>query len=208
MLENPEVIDMALDNSSEYAKSLIKNLKVSRHPITLGLKEAASVMMGKCDLSQRAYKCLKKILKENKIEIPTYDNLRQYCKGIDVGKINAIHSDNLNCSCMGYECNMADTLQRIVSTEVLYNELDFLDEEKQYHLSVFLKEKNPNLYKGFDAHHRTLLIRDTGDNFRGCSRYPTEQISYSLLNLKALSNCPYGQFLSSLWRGSESREML
>ena len=42
--------------------------------------------------------------------------------------------------------------------------------------------------------------------------FPTEEeqkvTSFSLLNLKELLNCPYGQFITTLWRGSESREMI
>ena len=44
---------------------------------------------------------------------------------------------------------------------------------------------------------RTIFIRDTCDNFRACSKYPTEQ---------KLVNCTHGQFISTLWRGSEIRE--
>ena len=37
---------------------------------------------------------------------------------------------------------------------------------------------------------------------------PTEQTSFAVLNIRELSNCPYGQFISTLWRGSESRKMI
>ena len=68
--------------------------------------------------------------------------------------------------------------------------------------------KNPTLYAQLDSSKRTIFIKDTGDNFRAASRYPTEQTSFSVLNLKEMVNCPYGQFITTLWRGSESREMI
>jgi hypothetical protein len=37
---------------------------------------------------------------------------------------------------------------------------------------------------------------------------PTEQTSFSILNMMKLVNSPHGQFISTLWRGSESREMI
>ena len=47
-----------------------------------------------------------------------------------------------------------------------------------------------------------------GDNFRSVSRQPTEQDSFSLLNLVDLVGSPYGQFLNGLWKGKESRANL
>ena len=37
---------------------------------------------------------------------------------------------------------------------------------------------------------------------------PTEQTSFSVLNIQELCNNPYGQVIFTLWRGSESRKML
>lgn len=36
----------------------------------------------------------------------------------------------------------------------------------------------------------------------------TEQISFSLLNVKQMVNNPYGQYINGLWRESETREGL
>ena len=68
-----------------------------------------------------------------------------------------------------------------------------------------LKGLNNSLYEHLDPTLRTLFVCLTGGNFRAACKYPTEQISYSLLNNVDLINSPYGQFISSLWRGSESR---
>ena len=67
---------------------------------------------------------------------------------------------------------------------------------------------NNFLYGHLDPSLKTLFIRLTGDNFRASSKYPTEQLSYSLLNNSELLHSPYGQFIASLFRGSESRENL
>ena len=37
---------------------------------------------------------------------------------------------------------------------------------------------------------------------------PTEQTSVSILNMLKLVNSPSGQFITTLWRGKESREMI
>ena len=67
---------------------------------------------------------------------------------------------------------------------------------------------NNFLYGHLDPSLKTLFIRLTGDNFRASSKYPTEQLSYSFLNNSELLHSPYGQFIASLFRGSESRENL
>lgn len=109
---------------------------------------------------------------------------------------------------VGYGCSIKDTLQKIASTKMLWDNILFQSTEQQIELEKFLKSKNADLYINFCLTKRTLIIRDTGDNFRAASRYPTEQTSYSVLNLKDLVSCPYGQFISTLWRGKESRKML
>ena len=55
---------------------------------------------------------------------------------------------------------------------------------------------------------RVLLIRETGNNFRGADRRKIEQDSFSILNLKSLITSPLGQFVNGLWRGPESRKYL
>ena len=50
---------------------------------------------------------------------------------------------------------------------------------------------------------RVLLIRETGNNFRGADRRKIEQDSFSILNLKSLITSPLGQFVNGLWRGLE-----
>ena len=207
--ECPDVIDSALDEQSDDSfVRLVRKLKLVQHPISLSCKETAAIMMGKCDMSQRSYKVLKSILQNSSVIIPTYDKLRAFCKGIDVGPIKKIHESKTDCFCMGFSCTVKDTLQRIFYCKILKDKMEFPTEERQNSISLFLKVKDPKLYKNFDAKCRTLFIRDTGDNFRACSRYPTEQISFSLLNIPDLVNCPYGQFITNLWRGMECRESL
>ena len=68
------------------------------------------------------------------------------------------------------------------------------------------RKRYENLYHNFDPLKRSIILRSTGDNFRAAARFPTEQTSYSILNM--LVNNPYGQFIQTLWRGSEDRDML
>lgn len=64
------------------------------------------------------------------------------------------------------------------------------------------------MYKNFLPERRTIFLRLTGDNFRAAGKFPTEQTSFALLNMMCLCNNPYGQFISTLWRGSKDRQML
>ena len=45
-------------------------LKVTTKSIKLTCHDAAQLLLGKCNLSQRSYKNLKKILKDQKVELP------------------------------------------------------------------------------------------------------------------------------------------
>ena len=149
------LIDSAINENEDYFLRVVKNLKLSKNPMSLGCKETAEIMMGKCDLSQRSYKSLKQILYHNNVKIPTYDQLRTYCKSIDVGDINPLHDKMDSCDCMGYGCDMKDTLQRIVNTHELFNKFSFFSVEQQKEISVFLKSKNADLYNKFDYSKRT-----------------------------------------------------
>ena len=67
-----------------------------------------------------------------------------------------------------------------------------------------LKTKN-NLYRNLDPLKKTIFLRLTGDNFRASCKMPTEQISFTIMNIKDTLHSPYGQFILSIWRGAESR---
>ena len=66
------------------------------------------------------------------------------------------------------------------------------------------------MYKNIDIDIKlkTIFLRITGDNFRAACKKPPEQVSYSILNIKDTLHSPYGQFLHTLYRGSENRESL
>ena len=113
-----------------------------------------------------------------------------------------------SCQCMGFGSRARETLQYIFKCPEFAGKMQFLTEERNERLSFFLKSKDNKLYENFDSTRRTLILRETGDNFRSVGRYPTEQTSFSLLNLIDLASGPYGQFITTLWRGSESRRTL
>jgi len=202
-----DIIDDALENSDKYLRHFIKTRTVSRQPISLSNAESAELLLGRCDLSQRGYKNLKAILKGNNVNIPPYDQLQKYCNDLDVGRIHSFNHGE-SCGCMGFHTSVTETLQFIIGNNKLYEQFNFLSKEKRVKCFDYLKSKDPELYSKLDSKCRTILLRSTGDNFRASARMPTEQISFSLLNLIGLANNPYGQFISSLWRGSESREMI
>lgn len=208
MEKYPGIVDDALEHTDNYLSHLVKNFKIRTCPNQLDCKETAELIMGKCELSQRSYKNLKLLFALKNIKIPSYEDVREYCNRLDTGKIENIHKDITRCKCMGYQTNLRDTLQHIVSCPDLLDMFKFLTDTQQSKLFDFLKKRDHNLFKALNVNDRTIVVRDTGDNFRASSRYPTEQLSFSVLNMEKMVNSPYGQFISNLWRGGESREIL
>ena len=147
------------------------------------------------------------IMARSNIILPTYKKVMEFEATLKVGTIEKIH-DNGDCGCMGYRTDLSETLQMVVSTPALFNLCSFFPSEKQERLFNFLKGIDSDLYGKLDPRKKSLFLRVTGDNFRGAARLPTEQTSFSILNLEKLVNSPYGQFVSTLWRGTESRENL
>ena len=199
----PEEIDEALEGS-EYYQHFMKTFKINCRK-EVDVKDAAGILAGKCELSHRRYKALREVLQNSNVLLPSYDIVSTYVKGIDVGHLYPLHEKNA-CECMGYGSSLNDSLQQMVNNDLVYNKLEFLTEEKQKKLGDFLKLNDPKLYKNFNYSEKTLFLRETADNFRGSARQPTEQSSYSIMNLKDLLSSPYGQIISTLWRGSESRK--
>ena len=173
-------------------KKFIKRLKVSNRPTELDCKETAKIMMGKYDMSQRAFKELRTTLKSCNVKLPKYEDLKSYCKNLNIGRIFSLH-DSSGCKCMGYGCEIKETLELIFSCKEYVEKMTFLSKERNLKLEQFLKSKNALLFNKFDHKRRTLILRETGDNFRAAGRYPTEQTSFSILNIIDLVGASYGQ---------------
>ena len=209
MCENHmDILDNIIKTSQVVSAMAKKTLKKANLHVKVDAEHATELIMGRTDLSQRAYTNLRTILKKSNVLVPDYKKVMDYESKIDVGEIKPIHDPVSECNCMGYQTSLKETLQSIISTPQLFSMFTFMDLEKQKELFQYLKEKDPVLYNYLDAQNQTILLRVTGDNFRAAARMPTEQTSYSILNMLKMVNTPYGQFISTLWRGSESREMI
>ena len=206
--ECPDVIESALELNEDYLCRIISKLNLKTKPKVLNEKDTAEMLIGKADISQRGYGNIRTILAAKSVNIPSYTNVKTYVNKLNVGNIAPIHESESNCKCMGYFCTVTETLQMIVSCNDLFSKMKFFSIERQNKIRKFLISKDEELYHNFDSHKRTIFLRDTGDNFRAASKYPTEQTSFSVLNIEELITCPYGQFISTLWRGKESRETL
>ena len=161
--------------------------------------------MGNSDLSQRGYKHLKKICKQKNIHFPRYDDVIRYMANLDVGEITR-NEEKGHTEHMCVSTNLKQTLQLVLSSP-LSKMFKFASEEEQISCFEYLKTKN-ELYKNLDPSKRTIILRQTADNFCATGRHPTEQASFSILNITSLINNPYGQFINCLWRGSETRQNL
>ena len=196
-------INAAVDGNASYLKKFVKTFK-PRFTKELSVNEAASILAGKLELSQRKYIALREILSEHGICLPGYKEVSEYVKTIDVGDINTLTDSGDGY--MGYGTNIVQTLQKIIDSKGLYDKFQFLSFDHQQTLQGFLLEKNHELYRSYNPNEKTIFLRDTADNFRACAKMPTEQTSFSILNIPQLLNSPNGQFISTLWRGEESRK--
>ena len=103
--------------------------------------------------------------------------------------------------------SVTDTIRRIFRIPALVKTMQFPSEGKQRVLFRKLREIDPTLFEHLNPAHRTLFLRQTGDNFRSF-RLPTEQMSFTILNQYSLVGSPYGQNVECLWRGPESRNFI
>jgi len=203
----------SLSNNPQFVTEVTKSAKklLSKADRKLSLKDSCELLVGRCDLSQREYLALKKVLCNNNITIASYSDARAYAAQLEIGKVDFMthFSDNMVCpiNCMHASTYVIDTLKLVVSNEELFRHFNFVERNRQESLFSYLKAKS-SLFNSLDITKRTIFIRDTGDNFRASKNYPTEQISFSILNIKELLNSPYGQFATSLYRGTEKRETL
>ena len=67
---HPEIIDDGITESMKFTADLVKKLKISTQPVVISTSQAAELLLGKCNMSQRSYKNLKRIMKENDVKFP------------------------------------------------------------------------------------------------------------------------------------------
>ena len=154
---------------------------------------------------------MKQTLKDRKVVLARYDDVSRFLKGLDVGPLTtkqhgpAVFSPPFDCLCAS--SNLVDSLKRIFMTQSLFDLLTFPSLAQQKDLFDALQFANPELFQGLNASHRTVFIRQTGDNFRSF-RLPTEQMSFCLLNMAQHTGSPNSQIVNCIWRGSEDRQYI
>jgi hypothetical protein len=208
---DPGLVTSAIEESGSYLDELVSELEITG-PRYISLHNSAEFLVGKTRLSQREYIAASKTLKKANVYLSPYAAVAKYISELEVGVIN-LHKHYVNFEYEGLDCicssaEFQDTLQRVISTEVLFQKFEFPTQEQQTKLFAHLKREDPQLYGKLDPCKRTLFLRETGDNFRAGAHQPTEQMSFSILNLTKLINSPYGQFLISIWRGPETRNYI
>ena len=125
-------------------------------------RAALELLLGRVDLSQRAYNSLRDILSKANVRLPTYKKVMDFEKTLDVGIISPIHDHENSCLCQGYQTKFHDTLQRICGTPQLYEMFEFLPMEKQTQLFEFLKSKSSKTYGNLNSLLKTIVVRETG----------------------------------------------
>lgn len=202
----PDLLEESIEENDNLKRTLTKKLVKSPPTTKIGVREGASLIMSRSDLSQRGYKNVKKILKSQNVELPSYISVQQFVNNLELGTLTRAHCGCLDDVCLSCGSNTKETIEIVLKNKAWFELLEFPDAGKQTTFFKNLATLNKSLYGHLDPNLRTLFIRLTGDNFRAACKYPTEQISFSFLNNTEMLHSPYGQFVASLFRGSESRE--
>lgn len=206
--KHPEIVEesiMEAENfSTDLAATLVRNGKKNLDPL-----HCAEMLIGKCNLSQRAYQNLKYILGRDHVKMVSYEKARDFANNMLVPEITKGHQDGVcQSDCFFVYCSMRELLSTILKTKELFKFMTFPDFGEQKPFIDFLMKKDPLLYSSLKSNQRTIFLRATGDNFRASKKFPTEQISFNIMNITNLLNSPYGQFIMSLFRGSESKDSI
>lgn len=192
-----------------FSGKLINSINKEKARKDFNNKDCAELLMGRCNLSQRSYKNLKNLLKRQNVFLVDYTNAREFVNNLDVGKFNKEHTKKCDVEdCMFVSSSILETLKLVFAAEDLYERMEFVTPSQQSTLFTFLCTTDRDLYGNLDIDARTIFLRQTGDNFRASKSYPTEQISFNIMNITDQLNSPYGQFINCLFRGSESRNNL
>ena len=206
----PDLVDEAMDSTPEYATHIMERLEKQPVPVMFTPAECGELLSGGHSLSERSYKNTRRILLLKNVHLVTYDSAVQYLKSLDIGSpVSPAHTGEIADCTQCFTWDLKDTLQRVVGVRDLFEHCKFPTPEHQQHLFVQLQQRRPDVFANLDETHRTIFLRQTGDNYRAAlKRQPTQQMSFSILNLQSLVNSPHGQFVVSSWRGGESRHLL
>ena len=88
------------------SKKLLKSPPIKK----IAAREGASLIMSRSDLSQRGYKNVKKILKSENVELPSYDTVQQYVKNLDTGTLTRSFRIFASLPCFIWALVLFDTL--------------------------------------------------------------------------------------------------
>ena len=169
------------------------------------IKESASLLVSRTDLTQRGYKNLKTVLASQNVILAPYESVTNYLKALDVGNFRRSFCECPDDVCLSVGGTVKESLQLYLGNDFWFQKLKFPTQDEQLNFFTILKELNNSLYGHLQPDKKTLFLRLTGDNFRAAGKMQTEQISFSVLNNKDTLHSPYAQLISSLWRGAESR---
>ena len=199
-----------LSDANEFCSDLVKHLSIRPASISLSVAESAELLLGKASLSQRAYKALRKGLKKKGVILASYESTISHINSLPIGRVSSMDC-GMPSGCMCVTTNFKETMKLVMACRDLYQMMHFPSTEQSTRLLRVMNDKFPQLYgNSFSErpNNRVLLIRETGDNFRGAARHKTEQDSFNILNLRDCITSPLGQFVNGIWRGPETRKYL
>ena len=200
LLKNfPNIVLESIKENNEFQQQLPSILTNAR---VLDTKQSASLLMSWTTLTQREYNSVRQILKNNNVDIAKYCDVSVYLKTLNVGQILTNYCKCEN-SCMSAATDIKETLCQYLKSEFWMSKMNFNTNTKSliHHL-----QNDSSIYKHLNPDNKCIFLRMTGDNFRAACKQPTQQISFSILNVQELVNSPYGQILSSIFRGKETRK--
>ena len=206
--KEPDLVESAIEDNDTFKRKLEKKLLKAPPKRVFTEIHSAELLTSRSDLSQRGYNNIKRIFKCHGVELPSHESTQKYIKDLDLGPIVRGYCCCPEDECMSCGCDVKSTIEFVLKSKPWFDTMVFSEAKIQEKFFNELKKLNSSLYGHLDPNLKTLFIRLTGDNFRAACKFPTEQLSFSFLNNSELLHSPYGQFVASLFRGSESRENL
>ena len=192
-----------LSDENEFCSDLVKPLSIRPASILLSVEDSALILLCKASLSQRVYKALRKGLKKKGVILASYESTISHINSLPIGRVSSMDC-GMPSGCMCVTTNFKETMKLVMACRDLYQMMHLPSTEQSTRLLRVMNDKFPQLYgNSFSErpNNRVLLIRETGDNFRGAARQKTEQDSFNILNLRDCLTSPLGQFVNGIWRG-------
>ena len=134
--------------NKDFKKQISKAILKNPASIEISDKEGAALLLDRADLSQRGYKNVKKILKQQNVQLPSYKSVKAFMKELPVGSLERSFCNCPEDVCMSCGSTVKESLTLFLNNPFWFNKLKFPTTVGQEWLFDGLKKLNNDIYKG------------------------------------------------------------